>query len=242
MRIAVIADIHGNALALAAVLADIAARGVDQIVNLGDLVSGPLWPRETLEMLLPLNLPTLRGNHDRWVSCDAPESLAPSDRIAHAALTAAQLAWLRDLPFTLSLPGGILAFHACPEDDNAYLVERISEGQLIRDTPQAIARRLGPCAAQTILCAHSHQPQLVLLPDGRRVINPGSVGCPAYDDPTEPTAHVSETASPMARYAILTPDAVAFHAVAYDHAAAAERAAALGRPGWAHALRFGVMP
>ncbi|CEJ09983.1 Calcineurin-like phosphoesterase superfamily domain protein [bacterium YEK0313] len=47
MRLAVIADIHGNVLALDAVLADVAGRGADRIVNLGDCVSGPLWPRET---------------------------------------------------------------------------------------------------------------------------------------------------------------------------------------------------
>ena len=51
MRIAVIADIHGNLPALEAVLADIARRGADRILNLGDCVSGPLWPRETMELL-----------------------------------------------------------------------------------------------------------------------------------------------------------------------------------------------
>ncbi len=67
MRLAVIADIHGNLLALDAVLADIAARGVDLTVNLGDCVSGPLWPAETAARLMALGLPTVRGNHDRWV-------------------------------------------------------------------------------------------------------------------------------------------------------------------------------
>ena len=45
MRLAVISDIHGNLLALEAVLADITTRGVDDILNLGDWVAGPLWPR-----------------------------------------------------------------------------------------------------------------------------------------------------------------------------------------------------
>lgn len=52
MRIAVLADIHGNVLALDAVLDDLRRRGgADLIVNLGDCVSGPLWPRETMERL-----------------------------------------------------------------------------------------------------------------------------------------------------------------------------------------------
>ena len=71
MRIAVIADIHGNILALEAVLADLARRGgADRVVNLGDCVSGPLWPRETMERLEALGWPTVRGNHDRRVALD----------------------------------------------------------------------------------------------------------------------------------------------------------------------------
>jgi len=45
MRFAAIADIHGNYLALEAVLADICTQGIDAIVNLGDMVSGPLDAR-----------------------------------------------------------------------------------------------------------------------------------------------------------------------------------------------------
>jgi predicted phosphodiesterase len=62
MRLAALSDIHGNLPALEAVLADIGRRGVERIVNLGDIVSGPLWPRETAARLLPLALPTVRGN------------------------------------------------------------------------------------------------------------------------------------------------------------------------------------
>ncbi|CAH2405148.1 hypothetical protein MES4922_40086 [Mesorhizobium ventifaucium] len=73
MRIAVLADIHGNVLALDAVLDDLRQRGgADLVVNLGDCVSGPLWPRETMERLEALALPTVRGNHDRRVARDTP--------------------------------------------------------------------------------------------------------------------------------------------------------------------------
>ena len=65
MRIAVLADIHGNVLALDAVLEDLKQRGgADLTVNLGDSVSGPLWPRETFERLEMLNLPTVGA--DSW--------------------------------------------------------------------------------------------------------------------------------------------------------------------------------
>ena len=51
VRIAVIADIHGNLPALEAVIADIERRAVDRTINLGDCVSGPMWPREVCELL-----------------------------------------------------------------------------------------------------------------------------------------------------------------------------------------------
>ena len=60
MRLAVISDIHANVVALEAVLEDIADRGVDAIVNLGDCVSGPLWPKETMELLEARAIPTVR--------------------------------------------------------------------------------------------------------------------------------------------------------------------------------------
>src|SRR5260370_24474095 len=95
MHLAILADIHGNVLALEAVLADLQHRKADNVVNLGDCVSGPLWPRETAHRLMRLDWPTIRGNHDRWVTDWPPEKPYPVDAFAFRALEAAQLAWLR---------------------------------------------------------------------------------------------------------------------------------------------------
>jgi predicted phosphodiesterase len=65
MKIAAISDIHGNLPALEAVLADIAAEGVDLTVDLGDILSGPWWGAATADRLMPLGLPTIAGNHER---------------------------------------------------------------------------------------------------------------------------------------------------------------------------------
>ena len=82
MRLAVLADIHGNLPAIEAVVDDIGQRAVDQVVNLGDCASGPLWPRETLAGLIALGWPTVRGNHDRVLGRDRPDAMGPSDRFA----------------------------------------------------------------------------------------------------------------------------------------------------------------
>ena len=82
-----------------------------------------------------------------------------------------------------------------------------------------------------VLCGHSHQQHLIQLPDGPLILNPGSVGCPSYDDPgAEP--HVSEGGSPHARYAVLSiigeQVSAEFVAISYDWNAAATPATPMG--------------
>src|ERR1700691_723837 len=98
MKIAAISDIHGNLLALDAVLADIDRRGVDLIVNLGDILSGPLLPAETADRLMALDLPSIRGNHERQVLTLSPERMGPSDRHAFDTITDAHRKWIAALP------------------------------------------------------------------------------------------------------------------------------------------------
>jgi predicted phosphodiesterase len=244
-RFAVIADTHGNLLALEAVLTDIAARGVTRVIDLGDCISGPLWPAETCERLMQAGFPTVRGNHDRWVTDWPTDRMGVTDRFSRAALSDRHMDWLRALPPTVALPG-VLAMHGTAADDNQYLMERVSDYRLVPDAPAAIAVRLGEAlpgeTVELVLCGHSHQPRLMRLPDGPTLLNPGSVGCPAYQDPGDPP-HVSEVGAPHARYAVVHQADGAISAeliaVEYDHRAAAARAEELGRPDWAHALATG---
>ncbi|TIV62876.1 MAG: metallophosphoesterase family protein, partial [Mesorhizobium sp.] len=80
-------------------------------------------------------------------------------------------------------------------------------------------------ACRIALCGHSHRSELIRIPGGPVVFNPGSVGCPAYSDDTPP-AHVSEQGSPHARYGIVEldaayrPDRFEEIAVDYDYEAA----------------------
>jgi predicted phosphodiesterase len=246
MRLAVLADIHGNLPALEAAIDDLARREADAVVNLGDCASGPLWPRETLGLLMRLGWPTVRGNHDRWLGLDPPEEMGPSDRYAYDQTSAEERTWLAALPVRLDLAPRIAAFHARPDDDNAYLLEDVRDGRLAPATDAVLAARLGGIDAAAILTGHSHLPALRRLTDARLVVNPGSVGVPAYND-TTPPAHVSESGAPHARYALLQLDAglvtgVDLVALSYDHETAARRAEENGRPEWAFALRTGRMP
>jgi predicted phosphodiesterase len=248
MRLAILADIHGNVAALEAVLADAGRRGaIDLTVNLGDCVSGPLWPSETCRLLMQAHWPTVRGNHDRAVAFDDPAAMWSSDAFAHGKLDAAQRAWLGSLPVTADVAPGVFAFHGQPGYDTRYLLEDIAGGRLVAATPAKVAARIGETAMskRLVLCGHSHQPRLLQVPGGPLVVNPGSVGNPAYDD-DHGKPHVSESGSPHARYAIaeLTETggiAVDLIAVTYDHGSAARRANANGRPEWAHALTTGFM-
>ena len=244
MRIAVIADIHGNLPALEAVLADLAGRGADRVVNLGDCVSGPLWPRETMDLLAAGGIAGVRGNHDRWLAETPRGEMYPSDAFAFDRLTPAQVAALGALPPLLDLGNGATALHGTKQNDNAYLLEDVRDGRLVPARPGTIAERLGGVAGSLVLCGHSHQARVVRLDSGCLVVNPGSVGAPGYVDPTPP-AHVSEAGSPHARYALVTRAQGAWSvdlitvAYAWDHAA--RRAAENGRAEWARALATGFV-
>ena len=243
LRIAVISDIHGNLLALEAVLTDIGRRGVDATVNLGDCVASPLWPRETFERLEALALPTVRGNHDRWIVDKPADQMSPVALHAREALSEAQRASLHALPATIQFTPEILAVHGTPADDSTYLLEEATEdGRLAPIRRALLEQRLGDAVdSPVVLCGHSHCQGAVLGPRGGLILNPGSVGCPVFADSS--AAPSLEYRSPHARYAVLTERGgrwgVEMFALEYDWDAAARRAADRGWPKWAQVLATG---
>ncbi|MBB3351134.1 YfcE family phosphodiesterase [Rhizobium sp. L9] len=243
MRFAAIADIHGNHLALEAVLADIRAHGIEDVVNLGDFFSGPLEAGRTADLLTPLGLTSVRGNHDRYLIEQDPASMHASDAAAYRQLTPSHLEWLRGLPFDAVYRGEAYLCHATPKDDNLYWLESVSpQGQVFFKPFEAIEALAEGIDLPLILCGHSHIPRAVRLSDGRLIVNPGSVGCPAYDD-VLPYYHKVEAGHPLASYAILEKTAAGwmwqFRTVAYDHMAQSALAAERGRADWASALATG---
>ncbi|RYE32899.1 MAG: metallophosphoesterase [Hyphomicrobiales bacterium] len=240
MRLGVIADIHGNLPALEAVMAKLDALAPDLIINLGDCASGPLWPAETVALLRSCAMSHVRGNHDRAMAAASPEGLGGSDSYAWQALDPEARAWLAALPVEITMEKA-LCFHASPGNDSAYLMEEVRNGHLVPAPIALIEQRLAGWTAPLMLCGHSHLPRAVRLQSGAIVLNPGSVGNPAYRD-TDP-AHVSESGMPHARFAVVTLGAgiaIEHHLVAYDWEHSAQRAEANGRADWAHALRTGT--
>ena len=243
LRIAAISDIHSNLAALEAVLADVERRRVDVVVNLGDIVSGPLDPAGTANRLMPLGFPTIRGNHERQLLTQPTALRCQSDRHADEVLAAGARAWLASLPPTLRLTADVLLCHGTAESDLDYLLEHVDEDGARAATLAEIEARAGGYGASLILCGHSHMPRSVRLDAGQLVVNPGSVGLPAYAW-DHPHPHVMEAGSPHARYAIAehgddrrwTAELIS---VEYDWELAAETAAARGHDDWAFALRSG---
>lgn len=241
-QIAVIADVHGNTWALDAVLADIRRREITQVVNLGDCVYGSLDPASTLERLMSANIISIAGNQDRQVFYESEQVRSSHDhQFVTGQLSAAQLAWLEQLLPT-QVVGDIFLCHGTPASDMTYLLEHVTEHGVVLHASATIVAELNDVRQPVVVCGHSHVPRTVWLPDGRLVVNPGSVGIPAYEHDL-PFPHVMEAGSPHARYAVLTRQlggwAVEHVALPYQWSVAADVARRNGRPDRARWIETG---
>ena len=199
MRIALFSDIHGNAIALDAVLADIERQGgVDEYWVLGDLVAFGPQPIAVLERLTALpHVRFVRGNTDRYItSTDRP----PPHRhqveadLRHLPIyeeVALAVGWTRGavavtgwLPFLdalpieqrLTLPNGtrLLGVHASPGTDE-------SPGIRPDYSEEEIHSRMAGCDADLVCVGHTHWPMNRWLNDVH-IVNLGSVGNPQVPD------------------------------------------------------------
>ncbi|MEO6919304.1 MAG: metallophosphoesterase family protein [Collimonas sp.] len=242
MRIAILSDIHANIWALEAVLADIKRQGADLIVNAGDILSGPLAPAATADLLMSLALPTIAGNHERQLLACATKTGHPTDQFAFENTTQAQRDWIQGLPGTLNVAENVFMCHGTPVSDLIYFLESVDQHGCHMAADSQIETHAAGVSQQLIICGHSHKPRVCAVSGGRLVVNPGSVGLQAYDDDL-PYFHVIENGSPHARYAICEKDtygwSVNHRCITYDHHKAAAEAAKNGRADWASWLVTG---
>jgi putative phosphoesterase len=179
-RVASVYDVHGNVPALEPVLAEILREEPDVVVVGGDVVYGPM-PREALELLLELDAPTIfiRGNTDREVAgrYGTAQGLDEEDEAVLGwcadQLTGDQLAFLRRLPEQTTVDverlGRVLFCHGSPRSDEECITAGTSPGRLremLADVDDEVA---------VVVCGHTHA-QFARELDGRRIVNPGSVG------------------------------------------------------------------
>ncbi|MFK7764010.1 MAG: metallophosphoesterase [Roseobacter sp.] len=243
MKFAVLADVHGNAFALEAVIKDMDAIGVSEAVNLGDFFSGPINAGKTGDMLIARDFISVRGNHDRYLIEQDRSDMGPSDAVAFDQLSKEHLAWITSLPSTMTLYDDVFLCHGTPSSDAEYWLERVEGNGVLRAaTLNEVRQEAAGIDASLICCAHTHIARVVRLPDGRTIVNPGSVGCPAYDDEA-PVYHIVQTGSPHASYAIVEKArgawTVTFRLVPYDAGKASVCALRHGRKDWACALETG---
>ena len=243
----IIADVHGNALALEAVLRDARTRGVSRFVDLGDTLYGPLQPLDAFQVFQDVPLvAAVAGNQDRKIFQASRGDLASNRILARVVniLGVAPIAWLRALPPTATIGDQIFLCHGTPESDTTYLLEDVSSGRPVVRPESQIKELLGGVRLPVVLCGHSHIPRVVQLSNGQLIVNPGSVGLPAYDD-DQPVKHYMETYSPHAAYAVLEKSlagwGVALHRVAYNWKEAARQARSLGAEDWAQGISTGRM-
>ena len=177
--IAVLYDVHGNLVALEAVLEEAEGAGAASFVLGGDYASFGPWPRETAERLdaLPAVV-RIRGNVDRWL-LEEPEAppaatsfLTPALAAAREALGPELVAWLHGLPELGDLDG-IFVCHGSPLSD----IESFA-----REPKEEDGRMLAGESERTILFGHSHVQFRRDGPNGTRLVNPGSVGMPLDGD------------------------------------------------------------
>ena len=230
MKLAVISDIHGNLHALDAVLEDIEGQGVDQTIALGDFLSGPYDPAGVADRLMGLDLPSVRGNHDRFI-VDGRDDDWEIDVLARNALSAAQREWLASMPATAKV-GDVFLCHGTPASDMVLWLTGIDDdGKAFYRSQDSIEREARGVDAEVLVCGHTHIARTLRLSDGRLVVNPGSVGM------------TLAIGSPAAHYAIIEKRASGWRssliAVPYDHEAAAQQARGHGYPSWADAVRTG---
>ena len=246
MRLAIFSDIHGNPIALDAVLRDIEARGgADRFIIVGDFSAIGYDPVSPLEMVAGLpDLLVVRGNTDRYtVTGDLPsptveETRANPDLAPQLKHIAESFAWTRGfvtasgwydwlaiLPTEqrLVLPDGtrLLVVHASPNrDDGPGMQPDLSDA--------ALSDLFAGCEADLVVVGHIHVPQDRTV-SGMRIVDVASVSNPTTSDP-------------RAHYVLIEASADGYrltsHRVAYDFGAVIDSIQRARHPAQSFLLHF----
>jgi predicted phosphodiesterase len=207
-KVAIISDIHGNSLALQAVLEDIERQGCSEIFFLGDLVNG-IDLHTCIKIIRNLNhITCLKGNAEFYMLTPDLENFPKKDDPLYSELipllqwfksrlSEDDLAWLQQLPDWV-ISNGVCFVHDSPLDrlslqtrflsDNGekyHELELHSQG-ITLDMPAAkwesLCDWMESQAVLQVFCGHTHRPFIRRL-DAKLICNVGSVGMPLDGDP-----------------------------------------------------------
>jgi putative phosphoesterase len=182
MKIAFISDIHGNAVALEAVLNDIKQNKIDKIYVLGDLCYRGPEPKRSLELIRSLNTEVIKGNADEWVVRGVREGEVPQKVIelmnierdwTFSKLDPSDIAYLETLPTSINCEVSgirINAFHATPDSLFEIVLPNVDDAGLQNSL-------MSSQDAQIYVYAHIHKAYIRHL-NGKVLMNVGSVGLP----------------------------------------------------------------
>jgi putative phosphoesterase len=200
MRIGLLADIHGNLIALESVLNEFKQEQVDQIICLGDVAALGPQPHEVLERLRELTCPVVMGNTDDWYLQPLPQGDEELREIVGwglGQLTDADLAYLRSfqpvLKMKLETGQTLLCYHGSPRSYTDVIAST---------TPVAEMRNMFAGAQTGIMVGGHTHVQMLRRYEQAVLINPGSVGLPGVGPEKEDlprNQHVH-----WAEYAIMT--------------------------------------
>jgi putative phosphoesterase len=192
-RIALFGDIHGNALALAAVRKAVRASKPDAVLIAGDLVLNGPEPAEAVDAVRELEADgalVVQGNTDvavadfdytaafPWLTEGVPESFRSAAEWAHEALGPDRLDWLRRLPSERRLRLEdvlVLVCHASPGSQTSGFDQMLD--------PNVTLERVSGTDARVIACGHTHVPEVRDL-GWKIIVNSGSAGYVFDGDPT----------------------------------------------------------
>ena len=183
MRLAVISDIHGNLVALEAVLTAIAAKDIGIIICLGDVAATGPQPQQVIERLRAIGCPVVMGNTDAWLlepkleetTDPFTQRIQDIDLWGAQQLSTADKEYLRAFQPTLAYPltdgKMLLGYHGSP---------RSFHEQILPTTPQEeLDQAFAGVHADILIGGHTHLQMFRRFRD-MLVLNPGSVGL-AFD-------------------------------------------------------------